>query len=210
MKKWAVLVALVVLVGCVRTVSPIVRVECQTKTQTGEGLVIGVGYGTGFFVSKRGIIVTAAHVLEGWNKVFVRVEGSSFQRRAEPLVIDHEADIAVLRVPGVFVKRPLRFCTDSYPGQPLSAWAWRGYGLERTRGALEGPLYAGRWTARVIVGPGFSGGPLYSESRECVAGVVIRSNMDSQDPVAIFVRPEASAAVMKLLRQIAPDAVRGL
>ena len=75
---------------------------------------------------------------------------------------------------------------------------------------LLGHVYNGIYAARIMVGPGFSGGPVYSEDRKCMAGVTIRSNMDSAEPVMKFVRPTASAGIMRVLRAVAPESVKGL
>ena len=55
-----------------------------------------VGTGTGFVVSDNGLIITAAHVIEGYEKVTIRPNGSKFTGDAQVIYANYETDIAIL------------------------------------------------------------------------------------------------------------------
>jgi serine protease Do len=56
------------------------------------------GSGTGFAVSSEGYILTNAHVVDGANKITVKVYGEEDEREATLIGSDTETDIAVLKV----------------------------------------------------------------------------------------------------------------
>ncbi|HWP21516.1 MAG TPA: trypsin-like peptidase domain-containing protein [Candidatus Cryosericum sp.] len=58
------------------------------------------GSGTGFAVSSEGYILTNAHVVEGADKITVKVDGEDQERDALLIGSDNETDIAVLKVEG--------------------------------------------------------------------------------------------------------------
>ena len=58
------------------------------------------GSGTGFAVSSEGYILTNAHVVEGADKITVKVDGEDQERDALLIGSDTETDIAVLKVQG--------------------------------------------------------------------------------------------------------------
>lgn len=210
MDRMLVVLVTILALSCSNISLPLVRVESQSVQKVDGKDALRIAGGTGFFVSKTGVIVTAAHVIEESKKIYIYHQGRNIARRALLLHRDEYADVAVLYVSGVHVDKPLHFCEDMSVGEPVSAWAWRSYGTERTRGPIMSRLFGGVWAIGTIVGLGFSGGPAYVDGRKCVAGVVIQSNMSASQPLAIIVRPEASAGVLKVLRDVAPDSVRGL
>jgi hypothetical protein len=55
-----------------------------------------VGTGTGFVVSDNGLIITAAHVIEGYETVTIRPNGSNFTGDAQVIYANYETDIAIL------------------------------------------------------------------------------------------------------------------
>ena len=55
-----------------------------------------VGTGTGFVVSENGLIITAAHVIEGYETVTIRPNGSNFTGDAQVIYANYETDIAIL------------------------------------------------------------------------------------------------------------------
>jgi serine protease Do len=75
-------------------------VEIRTETVTSSnrvGQFVSEGAGSGVLVSNDGYIVTNNHVIEGANKVFVRMtNGKTFQ--ATLVGRDRETDIAVIRI----------------------------------------------------------------------------------------------------------------
>lgn len=61
------------------------------------------GSGTGFAVSSEGYILTNAHVVEGADKITVKVDGEDEEREALLIGSDTETDIAVLKVEGAML-----------------------------------------------------------------------------------------------------------
>jgi len=212
--RFVVVMILASAIGCssVPEVAPLAKVEKQViaKKEDGRSTVVSLGNGTGFFVGERGVLVTAAHVVAGNSKLFIYLSDRPlFARRAYVIAADYDADIAVLRVYGV-KSETVHFCTTGKAGQSLSAYAWRRDQTERTVGQFVGPLYSGRWLAEIMIGPGFSGGPIYDSANNCVMGIAIMSSMDARNPRAIFTRPEASDTIMRVLRRWAPKSIKGL
>ncbi len=72
----------------------------QAENSKGTKVEELYGSGTGFVVSSEGYILTNAHVVEGANKVTVKVYGEDQERDATLIGSDTETDIAVLKVEG--------------------------------------------------------------------------------------------------------------
>lgn len=82
-------------------VSPgVVGVLNYKQVQSAKGKTIDelYGSGTGFAVSSAGYILTNAHVVDGANKITVKVYGEEKERDAILIGSDNETDIAVLKV----------------------------------------------------------------------------------------------------------------
>ena len=91
-------------------VSPgVVGVINYTKatSATGKEVYEIYGSGTGFAVSSEGYILTNAHVVEGADKVTVKVDGEDEERDAVVIGSDTETDVAVLKVEGATLQ-PLK------------------------------------------------------------------------------------------------------
>ncbi len=54
--------------------------------------------GTGFIVDKNGYIVTNNHVVEGGDKILVKLQGDSSEYRAKVIGTDYETDLAVIKI----------------------------------------------------------------------------------------------------------------
>ncbi|MEN6594783.1 MAG: trypsin-like peptidase domain-containing protein [Clostridiaceae bacterium] len=78
-----------------------------TSTTTGKEIDELYGSGTGFVVSSEGYILTNAHVVEGADKITVKVDGEEEEREALLIGSDTETDIAVLKVEGATLQ-PLK------------------------------------------------------------------------------------------------------
>lgn len=139
-------------------------------------IITASGHGSGFCISKDGVIVTNAHVVEGVNNIEVKFnKGLSFE--AEVLKIDSEKDLALLKVPGNGYQT-LRI-TESKPelgeeiviiGTPAEEF------LEQSisRGIVSGiRLIEGNPVIQTdaSISPGNSGGPAFN-SKGQVIGVV--------------------------------------
>jgi S1-C subfamily serine protease len=210
MLRVAVCLLALTLMSCGGVESPLVKVTVKKVFMDAGKEVIQMGSGTGFFVSKDGLVMTAAHVVTDTDVIKIYVEGQKEPLLAYPLVVDTKADLALLKVFGVDVKEPMKFCQRNNVKKSLTAWAWRGYGVEWTRGPLISAPPDGEWLAEIMVGPGFSGGPVIDEELDCVEGITVRGSLDAMNPLALFMRPETSPRIMRLLRDRAPEAVEGL
>lgn len=71
-------------------------------------------------------------------------------------------------------------------------------------------MLLGKWIVSAIAYPGPSEGPVYDHQNNCVAGVVIKSNMNVAKPLVVLVRPEGSNITMRALQAYAPESVREL
>ena len=58
-----------------------------------------MGIGTGFVVSDSGLIITAAHVIEGYDTVTIRPNRSNFTGDAQVIYANYETDLAILASP---------------------------------------------------------------------------------------------------------------
>lgn len=73
----------------------------KAQSLTGKQIEELYGSGTGFAVSSAGYILTNAHVVEGAQRIAVKVFGEEEERDATLIGSDSETDIAVLKVEGV-------------------------------------------------------------------------------------------------------------
>ncbi len=71
------------------------------------GTACGLGISGSGWVARRGVVVTAAHVVAGQDDTIVEPPGSSERYRAHAIAFDPHNDVAVLSVPGLRA-RPLR------------------------------------------------------------------------------------------------------
>lgn len=140
----------------------------------------GTSYGTGFFITVSGHIVTNYHVIEGATEIAVRdVQGQSYE--AKVLSTDKSNDLAVLKVQGVFhplpiarsntVRRGEQVFTLGFPNPQL-----QGTSIKFTEGSISS--LAGiqdepnNFQMSIPIQPGNSGGPLINREG-FVVGVVV-------------------------------------
>jgi S1-C subfamily serine protease len=135
------------------------------------------GFGTGFFVSPDGLVLTAAHVVENDSPKLRLWEGT--QVDAVPVRIARDRDVALLRVVTPTAKQPcMTFRTDRLsPGVDVYAIgtpATLDLAFTLTRGIVSGfPIIRGQpfLQTDAPVNPGNSGGPVVDASG-AVLGVV--------------------------------------
>lgn len=143
-----------------------------------------VGHGSGVIVDPRGVIVTAAHVVEGAHHVAVRLPGATDVLPARVVHRNTDLDFALLLVlaeapfPAV-VPLPqtpqtlaVRQTIDAI-GYPLDASREHP---QSTRGIVSAATEAGQLQLAISVNPGNSGGPLVDESERLVGIVVARGD----------------------------------
>lgn len=56
--------------------------------------------GTGFITDKNGYLITNKHVVEGADRIKVRLHGDATERRAHIIGVDTETDLAILKIDG--------------------------------------------------------------------------------------------------------------
>lgn len=146
-----------------------------------------ISSGSGFFISADGYIVTCAHVIEDANVIGVWVGETGF--RAELVAIDHETDVAILKID----HRPQRFFrladfSSARRGDRVFVLGFPmtnilGSEIRLTDGlisALSG--FEGSeidFQISAPVQPGNSGGPVFNERFEVlgIAASIIRPNI---------------------------------
>jgi uncharacterized membrane protein required for colicin V production len=136
------------------------------------GTACGVGVeGSGWFATRR-LVVTAAHVVAGEGDTAVEIPGVPGLHRVDVVAYDSHNDVAVLRLRGSGVRRPLRF-VDPRPGTVVAIVGYPGNGPLRgtpgrigdTASALTQDAYGNGPVSRLItavagsVRHGDSGGP---------------------------------------------------
>lgn len=148
----------------------------------------GQATGTGFAVSSNRIL-TCAHVIEGMNEIFIASFDGRY--RAEPVMIDRQNDIALLRVQDAPTFTPVTFKDGTgcdlgesvvVLGFPLSGLA--GGGVHVTNGGVSA-LFGLHNDASLLqftapIQPGSSGSPLL-DSGGAVVGMVTSTVPDAQN-----------------------------
>lgn len=163
-------------------------VDTYEIEEAGQSFVFAApvgGHGSGFAVTRDGLVVTAAHVVAGARALAVHVPGVMGAVPARVVHIDETRDVAFLSVRYQFSS----IATLAEPGSKLKVRSEVfavGYPLDRTRadpqsarGVLSGLLPDGRVQLSISLNPGNSGGPVI-DSEDRVFGVVsARSDVKS-------------------------------
>ncbi|MES2070490.1 MAG: Do family serine endopeptidase [Pseudomonadota bacterium] len=143
------------------------------------------GLGSGFIVSRDGLILTNAHVVDGAQEVTVKLTDRR-EFKAKVLGVDKRSDVAVIKIdakdlPTVVLGDPAL----TKVGEPVLAIG-SPFGFENTATAgivsaksrtLPGDPSVGFMQTDVAVNPGNSGGPLFNLKGEVIA---INSQIYSQ------------------------------
>ncbi len=137
------------------------------------------GHGSGVKLTSDGIVLTAAHVVEGSRFVVVKEPGTDKAYPARVLYASKKQDIAFLLIPGTHPDHlPL-------PETPVALNVRQtvfavGYPLDSTRstpqsnpGVIAGMLPEGDLQLGISINPGNSGGPLIDDQDRLV-GIVVR------------------------------------
>lgn len=156
-----------------------------------QGTACGLRIAGSGWVARRGVVVTAAHVVAGQKDTVVVPDGSSRKFRATVVAFDARNDVAVLRVPGLRL-RALAVATPragdavaiiGYPENgPLSAVPGR---IGSTTEVLSadayghGPVPRRITSVRGVVRHGDSGGPTVN-SRGAVEATVFAARLGSE------------------------------
>jgi S1-C subfamily serine protease len=157
-----------------------------------------VGFGSGFFVSPEGLVLTAAHVVHA-GKIVLRLRDGT-EVGAVPVRIARREDVALLRTSGPLQNQP---CMPLRPDLPASGGEVFAVGapanlelaFSMTRGIVSGvPQLGGRRRIQTdaSVSPGNSGGPLVDPSGAAV-GIVSSKYVASSVEGVAFAVPTADA-----------------
>ncbi len=139
------------------------------------------GSGTGVFVSKDGLIITAAHVVKDAHAIKVLTQQGL--KSAQVLKIDTSNDVALLKCEGQFQAVPIKSSSGVKLGQSVFTIGFpdtqlQGFSPKMTQGeisSLSGVQDDVRdWQISVPVQPGNSGGPLFDFHGNVIGLVVAK------------------------------------
>jgi len=138
-----------------------------------------MGTGTGFIVDKNGYIITNHHVVEGADKITVKIHGDLTEYKARVIGIDKETDLAVIKISAEKILVPLK--VGNSDATQVGDWAiaiGSPFGLEATVTAgivsAKGRDFAGAQAFQrfiqtdAAINPGNSGGPLLNALGEVI------------------------------------------
>lgn len=137
--------------------------------------------GSGVFVTADGMILSAAHLVRGTQKV--RVVTSQGIKTAKVFQMDEANDVAILKCEGTFVPSPIVASGGVRLGQMVFTLGFPNIGLQGfepklTKGEISsmGGIQDDprQWQISAPVQPGNSGGPLFEENGNVVGVVVAR------------------------------------
>ncbi len=136
------------------------------------------GTGSGFIVDPKGYIITNHHVVDNADKLIVKVHGDPVEYKAKLIGIDHEVDLAVIKIDA---GKPLPFVSvGNSDAVQVGDWAvaiGSPFGLEAsvTAGIVSakqrdkvGQQFQSFIQTDAAINPGNSGGPLLNIKGEAV------------------------------------------
>ncbi len=153
--------------------------------------------GTGFAVTSIGHVVTNAHVVDGAQKISVRVGEKLFD--AKLVAIDHQNDLAVLKLDAPTLPLKIGAGDPVSLGDEVSVGGFpnpsiQGSSLKLTRGVISGMKGIQddirHYQIDAAIQPGNSGGPLLRSSSRSVVGVVNARLNDSAVALATGSLPQ--------------------
>ena len=152
--------------------------ETDRETAPGPGQS-----GTGVFVTADGLILTAAHVVEG--TFSIRIQTSQGVKPGRLVKVDTKNDLALIKCEGSFQPVPVKESRVVKLGQAVFTIGFpnvelQGVSPKMTRGEISS--LAGlqddprHWQISVPVQPGNSGGPLFDEAGNVIGVIVAKLN----------------------------------
>ncbi len=138
-----------------------------------------MGTGSGFIVDTKGYIITNHHVVEGADKITVKIHGDTNEYKAKIVGFDKETDLAVIKINADHGLTPLK--VGNSDATQVGDWAiaiGSPFGLEATVTAgivsAKGRDFAGAQAFQrfiqtdAAINPGNSGGPLLNSLGEVI------------------------------------------
>jgi serine protease Do len=137
-----------------------------------------MGTGSGFIVDKNGYVITNNHVVEGADKITVKIHGDPTEYKAKVIGVDKETDLAVIKINSSKPFTPLK--VGNSDAVNVGDWAiaiGSPFGLETTVTAgiisAKGRDSGGSAFQRFLqtdaaINPGNSGGPLLNSLGEVI------------------------------------------
>ncbi len=138
-----------------------------------------MGTGSGFIVDTKGYIITNYHVVDGADKITVKVHGDTTDYKAKVIGFDKETDLAVIKIAPDRALTPLK--VGNSDATQVGDWAvaiGSPFGLEATVTAgivsAKGRDFAGAQAFQrfiqtdAAINPGNSGGPLLNSLGEVI------------------------------------------
>lgn len=138
-----------------------------------------MGTGSGFLVDKNGYIITNNHVVEGADKITVKIHGDETEYKAKVIGTDKETDLAVIKIVAGKALNPLK--VGNSDAVNVGDWAvaiGSPFGLEATVTAgivsAKGRDFPGAAAFQrfiqtdAAINPGNSGGPLLNSNGEVI------------------------------------------
>jgi len=166
----------------------------------------GRGFGSGFFVSENGLILTNAHVVDGAKTVEVVLhDGRKFKGRTVEVARD-DIDLALVKVPLENTPRLPLVTTES-----LRVGSWvasighgRGGVWTFTTGMVSNiyPVGASRpvFQTQIPLNPGSSGGPIINRRGEVVG--IVTAGMTESNAINFAIRIDHAFQYLDGLRKI--------
>ena len=160
--------------------------ETSPKTADNNTPTQPNGSGSGFLISKEGLVATAFHVVDGAAKITIKTSKGTHE--AKILSSDKSNDIAILKILGIkepLVAASIASSSDVQLGQSVFTLGFpnidvQGFNLKMTKGDIssvsgiqDDPR---QFQISVPVQAGNSGGPLFDESGNIVGIVVSKLN----------------------------------
>jgi serine protease Do len=145
---------------------------------TGGGPQRREGTGSGFIVDPKGYIITNHHVVDGADKITVKLHGETTEYKAKLIGIDHEIDLAVIKIDA---GRSLSYTPVGNSeavqvgdwavaiGSPFGLEASVTAGIVSAKGRNEiGQQFQSFIQTDAAINPGNSGGPLLNIKGEVI------------------------------------------
>jgi hypothetical protein len=160
-------------------------VEIEHRRRRYQFGIPGAGHGTGTIITSDGLVLTAAHVVQGARALAVLVPGQETALNARVLFADEERDYALLQIPGEQA-HVAQLCEEGSAFDVREEVFALGYPLDSartdpqsSRGVVSGRMKDGDLQLDMSLNPGNSGGPMIAKGDHVCAMVIARGDPES-------------------------------